>query len=999
MRAGGTWGTSPCARPWRSWRWRRRHTRASPCFRHSPRMSPARRTRRLNVRRDAARRRLGERGEHAARARVALGVGAERAHQNVVRQQARFLLVPRLLGGAPVGHRRRLRRLGRRPLRRRRPPPPPNPPPPPPPPPPQRRRAARRRRGADPPPSALGTSPRARGSSAAAPTWRTPAARTGSSAGSAGCHIRTSDRCGRGPPATAPSGRTRGARSRPKWPSCSGTSAASSSLSERRAHFPYALRGARGEAGAVHALVDREAAPPPLRHHREHLRVLLRLDRAQDPAAQRALAAARRTGRRARTSRPSRPPSPTRFRRPRVPRPPAFSPPPPPPPPSRAAAAAAAALRATGPPPGLARPPPDPAARRPPPPPREAAAANRRAEIVEVGVDEVGERRGGAPVGSGGAPEPPSGASASASASASSRSSSGGSAPPAAGASSSAAASSSISSASRSPSPSRSCSSSSYIASTSTAPASAAAGGGSNCGGGDRPSSAAASSSTAASSTSTAASSTASSRSSAGRRRRPPPAPSRSISSAFLPETGRPASFSFSLSCLTVSLKDPPPRSKRRRAARRHQGDARRREHHVAARERQENCGEHDEPGERGRERTSSLELHLGTRSRPRATMSASRRVLLDVALLLWRARSSSSWRLTSGAARPVHGRPTARRLRQQRSATSTTSPTPRPRHQPFCGRAARPRVRGRLVGAAVVERGCARAAGEDAARRAAAVTSIDAAVPPPAELEGELVHVSGEVESGGVADQRWPVQRPGAARLRRKSEVYQWSEREHTHERRVSSTHVRRERSYSYSLGWETRAHHSANFREAAGHHNPPARVEPGVATHAAADARLAGGGVALPPDLVSQLGGWTPVATLPPLGAADGAAIAPLPDGSAQSVYLPPAGRCCPASTRRRVGCPTSSTCPPRSSATFATRRATRRRRRRRCRHDGAPRAARRRRGPATRASRGRRCASRPRASPRSACCAAARSGRGCGRAAARSRASPAARCRPKK
>ena len=175
-------------------------------------------------------------------------------------------------------------------------------------------------------------------------------------------------------------------------------------------------------------------------------------------------------------------------------------------------------------------------------------------------------------------------------------------------------------------------------------------------------------------------------------------------------------------------------------------------------------------------------------------------------------------------------------------------------------------------------------------------VTSIDGSVPPPAELEGELVHVSGEVESGGVADPLWPVQRPGAARLRRKSEVYQWSEREHTHERRVSSTHVRRERSYSYSLGWETRAHHSANFREAAGHHNPPARVEPGVATHAAADARLAGGGVALPPDLVSQLGGWTPVATLPPLGAADGAAIAPLPDGSAQSVYLPPAGKLLP-------------------------------------------------------------------------------------------------------
>ena len=30
-------------------------------------------------------------------------------------------------------------------------------------------------------------------------------------------------------------------------------------VEERRAHFPDALRGARGEAGAVHALVDREA--------------------------------------------------------------------------------------------------------------------------------------------------------------------------------------------------------------------------------------------------------------------------------------------------------------------------------------------------------------------------------------------------------------------------------------------------------------------------------------------------------------------------------------------------------------------------------------------------------------------------------------------------------------------------------------------------------------------------------------------------------------------
>ena len=166
------------------------------------------------------------------------------------------------------------------------------------------------------------------------------------------------------------------------------------------------------------------------------------------------------------------------------------------------------------------------------------------------------------------------------------------------------------------------------------------------------------------------------------------------------------------------------------------------------------------------------------------------------------------------------------------------------------------------------------------------------------------------------------------------------------TRTRDASPRRVRRERSYSYSLGWETR-HHSANFA-GGGPHNPlrARRARRGDARRGGRAAR----GRRRRARLISlQLGGWTPVATLPP-GCRRRRRHAPPPDGSAQSVTCR-RRKLCPASRRRRVGCPTSST--SRGRAPSATRR---RRRRRRCRHDGAPRVPAPRPGDAV--SRGRKC-----------------------------------------
>jgi len=150
------------------------------------------------------------------------------------------------------------------------------------------------------------------------------------------------------------------------------------------------------------------------------------------------------------------------------------------------------------------------------------------------------------------------------------------------------------------------------------------------------------------------------------------------------------------------------------------------------------------------------------------------------------------------------------------------------------------------------------------------------------------LLHLTGKPSSRGVADPLFPAVRRPALRLRRVAEAYQWKEQEHTHEERVSPTHVRRETSYSYSTTWSAQRIDSHRF-SSPGYHTPSPRVEPHTHVSDASDATFACG-LHLPPPLLAQLDGWSPV----PLGelrlaagGGEGAYVAPTPRGEA--LHLP--------------------------------------------------------------------------------------------------------------
>ena len=144
-----------------------------------------------------------------------------------------------------------------------------------------------------------------------------------------------------------------------------------------------------------------------------------------------------------------------------------------------------------------------------------------------------------------------------------------------------------------------------------------------------------------------------------------------------------------------------------------------------------------------------------------------------------------------------------------------------------------------------------------------------------------QLLHLMGRLHSAeGVSDPLFP-QVTGELGLERVSEVYQWLEserteevraarhrkarrrhttpapsshhRRHRHQVRVSSTHVRRETTYTYSREWRRDAIDSDRFRQSAAHRNPTPRLTPGVGTAFAPDATLEGW--TLPPPLLQQL------------------------------------------------------------------------------------------------------------------------------------------------
>jgi len=87
---------------------------------------------------------------------------------------------------------------------------------------------------------------------------------------------------------------------------------------------------------------------------------------------------------------------------------------------------------------------------------------------------------------------------------------------------------------------------------------------------------------------------------------------------------------------------------------------------------------------------------------------------------------------------------------------------------------------------------------------------------------EGKLVHVAGDLRSGGTltdADFRISTE---AVRLVRKVEMYQWKEEQRTETRSNAGGSQTRTTTYSYSRVWSDRPIDSSRFRRRDGHENP---------------------------------------------------------------------------------------------------------------------------------------------------------------------------------
>ncbi len=131
------------------------------------------------------------------------------------------------------------------------------------------------------------------------------------------------------------------------------------------------------------------------------------------------------------------------------------------------------------------------------------------------------------------------------------------------------------------------------------------------------------------------------------------------------------------------------------------------------------------------------------------------------------------------------------------------------------------------------------------------------------AGLEGKLVHMSGVASSQqGVTDEVLKVKVPGAIRLEREVEMYQWIEVTETKTEKKVGGKEETTKSITYKKEWSSTEHSSANYKikEKDGEpvQNPPFAIKSGAVS--AKDVVLGAHG--LSDSLVSQITGGTPVA-----------------------------------------------------------------------------------------------------------------------------------------
>ena len=143
-------------------------------------------------------------------------------------------------------------------------------------------------------------------------------------------------------------------------------------------------------------------------------------------------------------------------------------------------------------------------------------------------------------------------------------------------------------------------------------------------------------------------------------------------------------------------------------------------------------------------------------------------------------------------------------------------------------------------------------------AEGAKAVVSVGAEKADPAN-EGRLVHVTGMAQtSETLADPLFGLS-AGALRLRRKVEMYQWTEKSETRtEKQLGGGEVKRT-VYTYEPRWSDRSVSSSDFHEPSGHANPAGGLPYPSAEWSASKAAV--GAFVLPASLLSQLDDFQPL------------------------------------------------------------------------------------------------------------------------------------------
>ncbi|MGN0866986.1 MAG: TMEM43 family protein [Oligosphaeraceae bacterium] len=121
-------------------------------------------------------------------------------------------------------------------------------------------------------------------------------------------------------------------------------------------------------------------------------------------------------------------------------------------------------------------------------------------------------------------------------------------------------------------------------------------------------------------------------------------------------------------------------------------------------------------------------------------------------------------------------------------------------------------------------------------------------------ENEGKLVHLTAPaVTQETLQDSDFGLALPGALRLERKVEMYQWEEQSETREEEKLGGKVEKTTTYTYEKVWSSTLVDSRNFKEP-GHENPARLLVPGKTV---VPARVTVGAFRLTPEQIRAVGG----------------------------------------------------------------------------------------------------------------------------------------------